>query len=125
MLDSSRYMNKAGFGNRHLFAVDDQIDFRSQIIRIVHITADKAEYLIVVRMAVFGMNLGYGAYHPHGFHVERSRDNSVVNVDHSPEGIFIRRLGRIIASFEIVDSLRHLKISAYNRLGFDFGIYHT
>ena len=70
MFDSGRYMDKAGFGNRHLLAIDDEIDFRAQIGRIVHIAADKTDDFIVIMMCMLGMGPRYGAYNPHGLHVK-------------------------------------------------------
>jgi hypothetical protein len=87
-------MDKAGFGNGRLHAIDDEIDFRSQIGRILHITSYKANDFIVI-MTVFGMRPRYGAYNPHGLHVKRSRDHPIVHIDHSLDGLMIMVPGRM------------------------------
>jgi hypothetical protein len=75
MFKSGRHMDKAGFGNRPLLAIYDEIDFRSQIGRIVHIAAYESDDFIMIRMGVFGMRPRYGAYDPHGFNIKRSRND--------------------------------------------------
>ena len=76
MFDAGRNVNKAGFGDGRLHAIDDEIDLRSQIGRIVHIAADKATDLIVIRMRVFGERSRDGAHDPTGFHVKGSLGQS-------------------------------------------------
>jgi len=124
MLDSGRYIDKAGFGNRRLHAINDEIDFRSQISRILHVTAYKTNDFIVL-MAVNGMSPRYGSYHPHGFHIKRSRDNPVVHVDNSLDGVSRARLARSILRFEIVDIRRQLNISTKYRFRFSLWICHN
>ena len=70
MTDPGRYVDKAGLGDRHLLAANHEIDFRSQIVRIIHIAAYKANNFIEIRMSVFRMRPWYGAHDPTSLNVK-------------------------------------------------------